>query len=524
MRTLFSLLAGAALLLAPAATLAQPAAQPAATPAAAPVRSGSLPAELDAYIEQARRDGNVPGIAVAVVHGDTVVTRGYGVRRLGGTERVDENTIFNVASLTKSFTSAGAALLVSEGRMRWDDRVRDWLPEFELKDPWVANAVTMRDLLSHRAGLATEPALWAFTHSSRADVIRRLRYLEPRAPFRSGLVYSNVLYAVAGEMTAKAAGMPWERLIADRLLQPLGMSRSSIANLDPAGGNISSAHSTVDERLTPISWFWDLNTAPAGGLSSTAVDMARWMRFQLADGELDGRRLMSAVALRETHEPQIVVPTTPSFRTARAVEHFAGYGMGWQVMDYRGHAAIWHSGSAAGMPVYMTLFPKERLGILVMVNSDAPRNLHGALASRIADTYLGLSVSDSAAANRAAHQEGLQAARRLLAETAAARVPNTRPTLPPAAHAGTYASDLHGDLIVRTSPAGLTVQFGETGEIADLSHWHYNTWRLHWRNPFLRSGYYIAWMSFSVGDGTVDELRGQIGRDVIEAARRPAQS
>ncbi len=508
----------ALLLLAPTPCLAQPSG--ASVPQA--VKAGTLPAELDAYIEKARRDGNVPGMAIAIVHGDTIVTRGYGVRRLGGTEPVDENTVFNVASLTKSFTSAGAALLVGEGKLRWDDPVRDWLPEFELKDPWVSRAITLRDLLSHRSGLGSGSAGWALTHFDRSEVIRRLRHVEQEAPFRTRLVYSNSLYAVAGEVTAKAAGMPWERLITERLLQPLGMNRSSIADPDPSGDNVSSAHSVVGDRLAPISWAWDLNAAPAGGLNSTAVDMARWMRFQLAGGELDGRRLISAEALRETHEPQIVIPTTPAFRAGRNVEHFAGYGLGWQVMDYRGRPAIWHSGSAAGMPVYMTLLPKERLGILVMINSDAPRNLHGALAARIADTYLGLPTTDSAAANRAAHQAWVESVETAVSRAQAERVPNTRPTVALDAHAGVFASDAYGDLIVRRNGKGLTLQMGEKGEIADLEHWHHDTWRLFWRNPFLKWGYRLAWAGFQVdGYGRVAEMNLVLGRETIEADRRP---
>lgn len=517
-------LRAAALALATCAAATTPVHQCYAQAPAAPAatRVTSMPPELDAYIEKARKDWNIPGIAIAIVKDDVVITRGYGVREQGKPGRVDENTIFNVASLTKSFTSAGAALLVGEGKLGWDTKARTLLPDLELYDPWVSSQVTLRDLLSHRTGTGSISS-WAFTHDDRATAIRRLRFLEADIPFRTGLVYSNLLYAVAGEVTAKAAGMSWEALITDRLLRPLGMRNSSIGILDPGKGNIASAHTSFEGKgVAPLSWAWDLNTAPAGGMNSTAVDMARWMRFQLAEGELDGKRLISADALRETHEPQIVAPTTPAFRAMRGVEFFAGYGMGWQVMDYHGHAAVWHSGSAAGMPVYMTLMPKDKLGILVMLSSNEPGALHGSLAARIADAFLGLPTRDYSAELRPGYEAGLKSQREALARLDASRVPNTKPTLAPGAYPGTYTSPTVGDVILSPSAGGMTLQLGAKGEIADLTHWHYDTWLVSWRNPFLKK-YYTTSVTFSIdAQPSAGSLSMRLGRELIKGERKPA--
>lgn len=486
------------------------------------VNVSTIPPSLDAYIEATRKQWNVPGLAIAIVKdGRVLVAKGYGVRRQGGTAPVDADTVFNVASLTKSFTSAAAAMLVGEGKLNWDDRVRDWLPEFDLADPWVAGQVTLRDLLAHRTGLEQGDVAWSFTHIGRAEMIRRLRYLPQRAPFRSRFVYSNSLYAVAGEVIAHAASTSYERLIADRLLTPLGMRDASIAILDPTKGNIAYAHAVIDgQGQLPISYAWDLNTAPAGGLNASANDMAIWMRFQLGEGMIDGRRLIAADALRETHEPQIVIPTTPAFRAGRGVEHFAGYGMGWQVMDYRGHPAIWHSGSAAGMPVYMTLLPKDGLGIVVMLNSSPPVPLHGSIAARIADTLLGLPVRENAADLAAMAARADQQQRDFAKAQAAERIPGAKPALPPIGYAATYDSKAYGEVIVRAAGGRLSLQMGAAGEIADLEHWHGEVWRIDWRVPFLRDGF-DSWITFRIGEnGRAGAATVKIGRDRFDVERR----
>jgi CubicO group peptidase (beta-lactamase class C family) len=168
--------------------------------------AGSLSPAADAYLEKARKDWNIPGLAVAVVHGDTTIAKGYGVREMGKPERVDENTVFDAASLTKSFTATLAAMLVDEGKMKWDDPIRRYLPDLALPDSYLDENATLRDFLSHRTGLESANMMWLMTAIPRAEVLRRMRCLKPAAPFRTGMVYSNVGFTVAGEAIAAAAG------------------------------------------------------------------------------------------------------------------------------------------------------------------------------------------------------------------------------------------------------------------------------------------------------------------------------
>jgi CubicO group peptidase (beta-lactamase class C family) len=313
-----------------------------------------FPADLDRYIEKARVDWNVPGLAIAVVQGDSVVVaKGYGVRKLGEAAPVDEHTRFDIASLTKSFTAAAAGILVDNGTVRWDDKIRDRLPSVVFADPYIDANATLRDVLSHRVAVAPANAMWYFTRYDSAEVLRRVRFLEPQRQFRADMVYWNVGYLIAGELLAKTSGTTWADLIRSRVLEPAGMHESTAGEVLSQSGNVASPHILVDGLQRAVVPHLTINVAPAGapgGVISTAADMARWLRVQLNDGEIDGQRIVSKAALDEMHTPQVIIPTTAAMRAARNVEHFATYGFGWNIMDYRGEQMFWHSGNADGMP------------------------------------------------------------------------------------------------------------------------------------------------------------------------------
>src|SRR6266850_1565592 len=368
----------------------------------------AMPPELDRYISKALSDWSVPGLAVAIVKDDQVVAAvGYGVRELGKPDPVDGETIFDIASLTKSFTAAGAAVLVDEGKLRWDDRVRDRLPRVTFADAYIDHEVTLRDLLSHRTGLQPANALFYFTSYDRDEILRRVQFLKVQAPFRTAMVYSNILYTVAGELTAAAAGTSWADLIRHRLIEPAGM-RSTTVETRPSGSNVARPHAVIDGVQRPIRPFDFTMVGPSSSIYTNARDMARWLRLQLNDGTLDGRQIISHASMVEMQTPQIIIGTTPEMRRARLVEHFPGYGFGWQIMDYRGEPMLWHSGNADGMPSYMAILPRLKLGVAVMINTWGAPTLHGALASRILDSYLGVPPVDWSGDALARHKSGLQ--------------------------------------------------------------------------------------------------------------------
>ncbi|HKR62834.1 MAG TPA: serine hydrolase [Thermoanaerobaculia bacterium] len=465
-----------------------------------------MPKDLDAYIENARQQADVPGIAVTIVKdGRLVVAKGYGVRELGKDAKVDEETMFDIASLSKSFTTAAIAKLVEEGKMRWDDPVRRHLPTFELADPYRTQNATIRDLLSHRLGLEQGNFMFRFTKYDTAEVIRRMRYLEEREPFRTGFIYSNVAYTAAGEAAAAAAHQSWPDLIRTRLLEPLGMRESTVGVEHTLAPNHASPHALLNGVQQPIRNHKAMNIFPANGVNSNARDIAKWLLFQLGDG----KPILTKASMDEMHSPQNIIPTTPGMRAARGVRFFGAYGLGWQIMDFHGHPMLWHSGGADGMPVYMAILPEDQIGVAVMLNTWSAATLHGAIAARILDTYLGTPNP------RDWVKESLPSQHRDEAQPDEPRVAGTSPSRPIDAYAATYDNPLHGAMDIRFTDGKLTLQFGG-GEIADLEHWNYDTFRVKWHDRAYM--YFDTYATFTLdAKGTPVRFEMPLGRDKIIA-------
>jgi CubicO group peptidase (beta-lactamase class C family) len=479
-----------------------------------------FPAALDAYLAKAVADWEVPGMAIAIVRNDSVlVAKGYGVRQLGRPERVDEHTVFGIASLTKSFTATAAAMLVDDGKLEWDAPARRYLPSLTFRDPYLTENVSIRDLLSHRTGLHASNMAWVMTGVDRTEMIRRARYLEPEAPFRTREVYSNVGYLIAGEAIAAAAGMPYEEVIRQRIFAPLGLRNTTIGDAAVAReANRVMPHAFIGGVQRPIAWS-DIDViAAAGSVNSSAADMAQWLRFQMGDGTFAGRRLVSAEALWQIHFPQTVVAVTAAMERARLVEGWPGYAMGWNVMDYRGHPMLWHSGNADGQPSIMAILPHDHVGAVVMVNTWGAGLLHTLLLNRILDEYLGYPPRDwsgEALPRKAAIRAGYDDAVREMATT---RVSGTAPSHPLAAYAGVYVDSLYGPQTIALENGHLTLRMG-AGEVADLSHWHYDTFLVTFRNPLFREVYASLLTFSSAASGRVALLTLPINRDVIRARR-----
>jgi CubicO group peptidase (beta-lactamase class C family) len=460
--------------------------EPAFAASSAPRRE-AFPRELDAYVTKVLKDWDLPGAAVAVVKdGHVVVIKGYGVRELGKPERVDGNTIFDVASLTKSFTAAAIASLVDEKKLAWDEPVHTYLPTLEFPDPYLTANVTLRDLLCHRVGIKPTNSAWSLTSVTRPRLLGLIAHMQPGAPFRTRLAYWNIGYTVAGEAAAAVAGTSWEDLVTQRLIRPLGLSRTS-AEFDsvPAMGNFASGHDVIAgvQQVTPRETT-RASTAPAGAISMSAADLATWMRFQLGDGTFEGRRILSAEAMNEMQSPNLVMVSSERFRAARQIKYFPAYGLGWQIFDYRGNRMIWHSGNGDGQLAYMALLPDSRLGVAVLINSwKGGSPLNGGIASRIIDHYLGLSTRDYSAEVKESWAREQQAAAAWQRSLDQARLPETRPSLPLGAYTGMFRDRLGLDARVWLEADSLRLQYGG-GETATLEHWHHDTWRVRWQNPF----------------------------------------
>lgn len=447
------------------------------------------PKGFTARVETLRRQVGVPGLSIAIVEGSrTTLARGWGVRRLDGVEPVGPDTIFPTGSTGKAVTVAALATLVDAGRIGWDDRVADRLPGFEMYDSWVTREITIRDLLVHRSGLGLGQGDLLFvprSNLSRAEAVRRLRYLKPATSFRSGYAYDNVLYMVAGQLIEAVTGQTWEAYVHDHVLVPVGMVRSTsdsearFATADRAvpharlNGGLRGAGDQValDERDELAR-----NAAPAGGLAVSANDMAKWLTLQLAHGRLpDGSRLFSEAAHEAMWRPEIIQPIDtgpPSLAATRPT--YSLYAAGWEIEDYRGTRIVWHSGAVFGFKTVVVLIPGRDVGFSIEMNSEDGELARG-LMFELLDHYLGLPRGDWPAKVIAYKREALAKGLKVLA--AAKAVPaRVGPSLPLARYAGVYTDPWYGDIAVTASDDGLHIDFRSTPRMAGrLDHHQYDS-------------------------------------------------
>jgi CubicO group peptidase (beta-lactamase class C family) len=456
-------------------------AQAARTPAPASARGAARAAPLaglDAYVRQAMKDWQGAGLSIAIVKDDSVVfAGGYGVREVGKPAPVTPRTIFAIGSNTKLFTAVAAGMMVDEGKLRWDAPVTTYLPWFQLHDPYVTREITVRDMLSHRSGLGRRGDLiWYGSPFSRKEILTRIRYLEPNSSFRSEFGYQNIMVLGAGEAVAAVAGQSWDDLVERRILQPLGMRESSTSiRALASASDVAAPHDWRDGRPVSVPWRDIDNVAPAGSINSSALDMAQWIRFLLADGSHGGRSLIKPATLREIESPQTIVRNPPD--SLRPSMHFSAYGLGVGMHDYLGVKVMTHTGGIDGMLSQVTWVPERKLGVVILTNTSGHNALFTALANRVLDAYLGAPPRDWSRIllDQTVKQESQMAATAAKAE--AARAKDTKPSLALEKYAGTYVSELYPDLVFGLEGGALVVRFG-TAFSGRAEHWQYDTFRL----------------------------------------------
>lgn len=470
---------------------------------------------LDAYVSKAMADWKVPGLSLAIVRDDSVLyTKGYGVRKIGTATPVDERTLFEIGSSSKSFTATLVAMLVSDGKMRWDERIATYLPSFRLHDPVASAELTLRDALSHRSGLSRGELSWMAAGISREEVLRRVRFLKPAWPFRSRWGYQNIMFLAAGEAAAKAAGTRWEDLISQRLFGPLGMSASIPVLRDPAGiADLSTPHFLSRDTVRTKAHMNIDDMAPAGSIISSARDMAQWLRFHLGDGLFGGKRLVGSAPLREIHSPQIL---TGGGGGNDSLTRFHAYGMGWFVEDYR-EALVWqHGGNTDGMTTAMGMLPERKFGVVVLSNLHGSP-LPGILMRYLFDRQLAAPMRDLSAEALARSATQRRRADSTERAQAALRVAGAQPPLPLSAFAGTYADSLYGEAIVSLDAGRLSMRRGEWS--APLEFWSGSNFR--W-GELPSAAIQSLFVRFdATPDGKVRTLMFGVGADTVYMARKP---
>ena len=455
-----------------------------ATPLAA-----APPADLDARVEELRRSSELPGLAIAIVEdGKTTLSRGYGVRKLGGNDPVDADTIFMTGSTGKAVTVAALATLVDAGKLGWDDKVADRLPGFQMYDPWVTREMTVRDLLVHRSGLGLGAGDLMFvprSNRTRANMLAGLRHIKPATSFRSGYAYDNILYTVAGALIEAVSGQSYEDYLRQHVFKPAGLStatsdeptRLATANRAfPHGRNSAAVRGLGPLQLLDETDQLGAASTPAGLLAMSANDLAKWLTIQLAHGKTaDGGRLFSEASSAEMWKPQTIEPNgpvPPGFEATRPM--FKTYALGWEVADYGGAKIISHSGGVFGFITMVVLIPEKNVGFAITMNAEEGHVRRG-LTYELIDHYLGRPHVDWVDRFQKLRDAQLAQAKSAI-EAKAAAPARIGPSLPLDRYAGQFSDPWYGRITVSRAKSGLAIDFNETPRMSGpLAHYQYDT-------------------------------------------------
>jgi len=415
-------------------------------------------AALDGIVEDAMKRTGLPGLAVGVVYKDKVIyAKGFGVREVGKPGAIDPDTLFLLASVSKPIASTVVAKLVGEGVVKWDDPAKKLNPAFALNDPYVTEHATIADLLSHRSGLNTGAGDLLEDLGFDRDYILSHLDQQPLDPFRSSYHYSNFGYTAGGIAAAVAAGKSWEDLADEVLFKPAGMTTASYRH---AHYLADEDRARIHQRLPDGTWaaLYDRDPdaeAPAGGASASLNDMLRFLRLQLGNGTLDGKKIVDADALAAPREPQMI-PGPPRSPAARA----GFYGFGWNVSyDDEGRARIGHSGAFnLGTATFISFMPGEDLGIVVLTNGQPV-----GVAEAVGAAFLDVAQNGEQTVDWVGFMGGIFE-QMLKGEAPAVdytKAPaNPAPAHDLAAYAGSYGNSYYGPLAVAASGDSLSMTMG----------------------------------------------------------------
>ncbi|MDB5365610.1 MAG: beta-lactamase [Rhodospirillales bacterium] len=476
---------------------------------------GAPPPDLDATVAKAMAAFDVPGAAVSIVEdGKIVLTKGYGVRGLGDKRPVDENTLFAIGSCSKAFTAALVATLVDQGKMSWDDKIIDRVPEFRLPDAYAASTATVKDALAHRTGLGQgEGDMLMFPQSklTRLELLKRVRFMPVKLSFRDKFAYNNLGFVAAGEAAANAAGTSWENALRSYVLKPIGIDGLAITSAEyDKSDNKAQQHMRPDDVLhtgkmqlipsQPLD-----NGAPAGALSLSAVHLAKWVQVQLADGALpDGKRVWSEARTQEMRT--IVTPTGAISPTGEggAPAMQGGYAQGWSIREIDGHVVVTHGGGVLGSVANVAFIPDLKVGFTVTVSTGEGDAL-GAISQTLFDYYLKKPAVDQVAKAQAAQAARVKKAAEILEKAKPVRDANAKPPADADSFAGTWRDAWFGDVTVARNGAGMTVKAEVAVDLGGtLEFWQHDTYIAHWTNKAIPEAY----VTFVRGkDGSVESMK-----------------
>jgi CubicO group peptidase (beta-lactamase class C family) len=444
---------------------------------------------LDLFVNQLIEDFDVPGLSVGIVQNDSIIyLKGYGTREIRTDDTVDENTLFAIGSISKSFTALTLGILVDEGKIKWDDKVVSYLPYFELYDPYVTANFTIRDLLTHRSGLKAVGGgtLWYHSDLSRVDIIKNFKYLEPVSGFREKPAYQNIMYMAAGEIVREVTGQEWNRFLKMRVLNKIGMRNStSISSVRESNKNLAQPHIWNDsydkESITQEKMD---NLAAAGSIYSSANEMNNYMRLLLNDGVFERDTIISKEVINEIFKPQILYPITkPPFGN-----EFSSYGFGWWLTPIDGHKVIEHSGGVDGMSANLVMIKDMNLGFVILTN-EAEEPATFLLSAKLMEMIFKDTSFDMYNRVKVIRDKRLDGYKN--APSKKKKIDGTQPSLDAALYTGVYSDKMYGKInIKQLNENELEISFTHSSIFTGkLKHWHFDTYQIDWYDMRVPDGY-----------------------------------
>jgi CubicO group peptidase (beta-lactamase class C family) len=465
---------------------------------------------IEKSINKAMNTFQVPGIAVAIIKDNKVVmSKGFGLTEYGKNNKVNGDTLFGIASNTKAMTAALLANLVDQGKLTWQTKVIDILPEFQMPNAYVTREFTLLDLLSHNSGLglgAGDLMIWPGTTLTNKDIIKGIKHLPEVSSFRSEFAYDNLMYVIAGEIIAKVTGKTWQENIKETIFKPLGMknTKAKFSLISTNNKNVARAHVPLDGKLNVVGGNFLEQFSSAGSVASSVNDMSLWLKAQLNEGGYgDNKKLFSELQSHNMWQMRTILPVS-----ATAIKndktHFSGYGLGWFLNDYHGVKLVHHSGGILGMVSKVVLVPEENLAMVILTNQQSGYAFN-AIYHQILNEYLDLPEKDWVDFYETMSEQRKSVEKNRLAEAASNVDKNSRHSLPLKAYAQAYQDNWYGDIAINYANNALSMQFGHTPALHGvLEHYQHNTFIVRWDDRTLEAD---AFVNFNLNpDGSINEV------------------
>jgi CubicO group peptidase (beta-lactamase class C family) len=453
---------------------------------------------LDSYIKRGMDLWQIPGLSIAIVKdGKVVVSKGYGVRELGKDDKVDENTLFIIASNSKLFTGTSLANLDFQKKLSLNDKVTKYIPWYRLYDNNTTQMVTVKDMLCHRLGTKTFQGDFTFWDSNlpKDSIIWKMRYLKPPGEFRQDYGYCNSCFLVAGQVLEKVTGQSWENYVQQNILSPLQMTNTYMNTAGIANrNNVAYPHNNLYSSITKIPFDNVDNLGPATSMVSNVKDLTHWLMFQLDSGKYQGTQVMPWAVLQKTRDANIL---TGSRKSAAFPTHFRAYGLGLFMTDYAGRQVYWHTGGAFGHVTNVCFVPEEKLGITILTNNDN-QSFFEALRYQIMDAYMNVPYTDRSKYQYGFFVQGKKQEHDELAAMKSRVDKKNQASLPLQDFTGEYFNTLYGKITISKSGAMLVCRFEHHPDLIGYMEYMDNN---EFRVTYSNIGYGIYPAKFYLTDG-----------------------